>query len=139
MVVANELRIGNYLKDQDGLIVVVKGIDSDRSYEHKGKLHVGTAQCYYNEYNGTTGKWLETLNPIPLTEEVLLKCGFMGNESSYYLHKDFASLHLEKPFLDSAHYLVKTILGDKLTSVKSVHQLQNLLFATTGKELEIHL
>jgi hypothetical protein len=68
------------------------------------------------------------ISPIPLTPEILEKCGFVLMEGSWYnlLYIDpvgagrFKCLY-SVPYLD---YL---------------HQLQNLYFALTGKELEINL
>jgi len=56
------------------------------------------------------------IEPIPLTEEWLCKLGF-----------------------DNNHWATKWILEDMPipTGIKYVHQLQNLYFALTGKELTL--
>ncbi|MBQ0140398.1 MAG: hypothetical protein KBT36_14025 [Kurthia sp.] len=69
--------------------------------------------------------------PIPLTEEILLKCGF-----------------LNLPILDN-HFYVKgmlilkrdeTFIHDKTgVELKYLHQLQNLIYALTQQDLNIKL
>jgi hypothetical protein len=108
---ANELRIGNYVNDSIGLITI--GL------------------------NGNI-KFADVYHPIPLTEEWLLKFGFL-----YSLRLDdfmfkkgndcFEIQPYKEGFLNSVLYNDIEIL-DRL---QHVHQLQNLYFALTGEELTI--
>ena len=77
------------------------------------------------------------LEPIELTEEILLKCGFEKREDGDYnlfkysevdivICSDFSSWKC-----DGINFSVNYI--------KYLHQLQNLYFALTNKELEINL
>ncbi len=83
--------------------------------------------------NNHTWVSLERINPIPLTEEILLKCGF-EKLGKYTFVCDSALMQLEiDVFTDK---LVHSILA---IEVKHLQQLQNLYHALTGEELEINL
>ncbi len=79
---SNELMIGDFLRvNRDGLcikkdtIVEIRSIDTDNNFPEKGLF--GCASCYPldgNQFNG--GVWLDYLDPIPLTPEILEKNGF---------------------------------------------------------------
>ena len=84
---------------------------------------------------------IENLNPIKLTEEILLKCGFekVKNKIDIFEKKrlrlfigsrgQFLAYLIEED-TTSAHYI---------NSYEYLHQLQNLYFALTGEELKINL
>lgn len=87
--------------------------------------------CNGNEYG--MGEYFKDLNPIPLTEEWLLKFGltktnggnFSCNDICVYDNLENINISLEN--------------GDisvELRCPKYIHQLQNLYFALTGEELE---
>ena len=74
----------------------------------------------------------DVFSPIILTQEILLKCG------------------LTKPFTNGHTYIKDTMsivfyngiienVGGVQIKIKSLHQLQNLYFLLSGKELEITL
>jgi hypothetical protein len=71
--------------------------------------------------------FMKLYDPIPLTEEWLLKFGFKIDKQ----HEcDFASIGVFTiSFRDNFFY--------DYTNLKYVHQLQNLYFALTGEELTI--
>ena len=92
----------------------------------------------YLEYNGTISQisnsdfidqeFAEDENefcdiPIPLTEEWLLKFGFKWNGFEW----EIENLFIKADF--------SMTLGSFKVKLESVHQLQNLYFALTGKEL----
>jgi hypothetical protein len=76
-------------------------------------------------------------DPIPLTPEILEKAGFKNPEKDLYLidlnadGKHFTLLKNLNGFVVLSHEITYVL--------KSVHQLQNLIFALTGNELEINL
>jgi len=121
-----ELRIGNlvYLVYPDGIThkVEITGILPDKVF-FKGK------SSGFSMY--------EAISPIPLTEEILLKCGFDENmvlstiegEIRYYGDGDI-NIGGEDSCTLGMVYIAKC---------KYLHQLQNLYFALTGKELEVEL
>ena len=84
---------------------------------------------------------LTSYTPIPLTEEWLLKFGFESKYKSVNMQWSFGGLELEQisdedddgnsiPQEEIFYY-------DWKFKVKYVHQLQNLYFALTEKELKI--
>ena len=80
---------------------------------------------------------IERINPIPLTEEWLLKFGFFGD--GFVWEKDEFIIGLYKTgyfHIPSKLILLQSTLSSKTgVEIKSVHQLQNLYFAITGDEL----
>ena len=74
------------------------------------------------------------IKPITLTEEILLKCGFERTEYNDYRH----------PVLIGTLTLFDGVCELHLSDlysvwVESLHQLQNLYYALTGKELEVYI
>ena len=77
-----ELQIGDYFrvaKDNlcisKGTVVEIRGIDADNSFEEKNLK--GCASCRpLDKYQFNGGIWVEHLEPIPLTAELLEKNGF---------------------------------------------------------------
>lgn len=108
MINANELRIGNAVSDPIGLDKMV-------SIEVLQNIRKGL------KYTG-----------IPLTPEILEKCGFVMHKTSQLWRKDNFYLH---------HYLISDneycfkYSDFTSSSIQYLHQLQNLYFALTGEEL----
>jgi hypothetical protein len=116
-----ELRLGNYINHSDFKVpMMVSGI----ILEDK--------RCYVTSIGGDStfmigGSW----DPIPLTEEWLLKFGFEQVGFNYYLNGF-------KIFFDSDSYfygLRDEGIMDK--HLEYLHQLQNLYFALTNEELKL--
>jgi hypothetical protein len=120
---SSELRIGNYFKHslfEDYLEI--------QSISESGL-------CSAKEVNG--GFEIEHTNPIPLTDEWLLKFGFEfhtnANCQNFYYAKDaFICIRADEDFEWFRYYN-----GDFYHELKYVHQLQNLYFALTGEELTL--
>ena len=70
--------------------------------------------------------------PITLTEEILLKCGFVYDDEF-----GLFSLHPITLYKQDGIFWYG-LLFDNI-EIKYLHQLQNLYFALTGEELEIKL
>jgi hypothetical protein len=80
---------------------------------------------------------LDKFEPIPLTEEWLLKFGFTKKENKQYWYKDDSMLRFA--LLDGC---LHCSIGDDKNGVLynrlySVHQLQNLFYAVNNTELTI--
>lgn len=116
---ANELRIGNWV------LFGEKGEPFKVESDDISKTAYGSFDYY----------------PIPLTEEWLVKfgasCDVVSGESVYYLTIVDSKFYFV--FSDDEYYLVDSN-GKMLISFGSeyaVHQLQNLYFSLTGKEIEL--
>jgi hypothetical protein len=127
---ANELRIGNkaLLTDINEICIITWISNKYIGYETKSRIGECIPSC---------------LKPIPLTEEWLLKFGFNTtfekiteiqineneNEVLYYdISEKCMSLYVP------VHYEDTSLI---FNHCKYVHQLQNLYFALSGKELVV--
>lgn len=121
---ASELRIGNKIKFiDDGTIFTVVSIDL------KGAGLENTSEFAWIEF--------ESLEPIPLTEDWLLKFGF-----DEYLSPTDLRIKIASGVLLQFHFGVNKTecwIGDEISrpNLIYVHQLQNLYHALTGEELTI--
>jgi len=75
----------------------------------------------------------DSVRPIPLTEDWLEKFGFKNTDAGWS-NGTKANLHKT---VNGGYMLPSFGHHDFVTELKYVHQLQNLYFALTGKELEI--
>jgi hypothetical protein len=117
---ASELRIGNYymFADNDGIVCrQVKEI----KHNQFGLL---------SDYDGVN---FENCRPLNLTEDWLFKFGFKGTEG-YYYDSEIGAIE----FYYEEEILVCDIYNYRNESVEYVHQLQNIFFALTNKELKIN-
>ena len=123
MIKANELRIGN-LVNADYLCKVV-GIDE-----------LGASLI---DVNGDESSIVyltdENIDPIPITEEWLLKFGFEGS-NGYYLCPKWYKFRFQKNSIIKFKGLIFN--NKKVNQLIYIHQLQNLYFAITGEELTIN-
>mgnify|MGYP000976602942 CR=1 FL=1 len=76
------------------------------------------------------------LQPIPITEEWLLKFGFR-KDGMYY---ENAHLQLSKIISKNGYdcYCTDLDFSVFMTELEHIHQLQNLYFALTGEELTLN-
>lgn len=125
MIDVGKLRIGDYVYLQN----------SKTPYKI---TEIGYSEIEYPRYE-TSGissgavfrTYVENLNPIPLTEELLLKCGFERKHFGSVTVYCHLSIELD------AYFCLKGV--DYNIPVRSLHQLQNLYFDLIGKELEVNL
>lgn len=103
-----ELRIGNLVYDENSQVHEITGHDL-WSWE------------------------FADFKPIPINEEWLLKLGLAKDRNIYT--KGWSYLYY---FEDSYSFGINVECGIELRQIKHVHQLQNLYFALTGKELEVN-
>lgn len=133
-----ELRIGNLVQGPDGVAKVEKLVSENRENLIRA-WYIEQGQCAF-------GCREDSIKGIPLTEEWLIRMGFDNPKGmKYVIYFDGKSqweggLNLHDHGTDA--FFVGVIAGnDQYCSigitVKYVHQLQNLYFALTEKELEI--
>ena len=132
---ASELRIGNKIKFMDdGTIFTVVSIDL------KGAGLENISEFAWIEF--------ESLEPIPLTEEWLLKFGFKQNLDKWFEINYFTDCTLSAEKMGILINLCsnRCAILDTDTDQQSamtakriyyLHQLQNLFFSLTGEELTL--
>ena len=130
MIKPNELRIGNYVYEKywcnDKRNYILEQLKIESIFKSHIVDHLDNAyECNY-------------IIPIPLTEKILLKCGFVldilnNGDSPVWLNDNNFYIN-SKTFQpeDGGFYICRY-------EIKYLHQLQNLYFVLTQKELEIQL
>lgn len=134
MVDVRELRIGNFFK-----ISVCDNFRVDEIYKNEDGFY-----CVKNNI-GCNGSYLygavEDLQPISLTEELLLKCGF-NVECYEFQIKEQLLLAIEDFWIlynTRTNFYVVIFFNKAFKQIEYLHQLQNIYFDLTGKELEVKL
>ncbi len=118
MIQANELREGNWVIPMYEL----QGEDHDYDYGPPVMFHWQNLFEAHKHYKA-----------IPITDEILIKCGFEKDSDGCY------------KLLNCLYYVVNKLqIAINYTPIinapcESLHQLQNLYFALTGNELNIDL
>jgi len=79
----------------------------------------------------------EGIEPIPITEELLLKLGFIFKDNIYYSPEYRIGNRLKVIGFDG-NYIVSFNMYFNI-DIKYLHQLQNIYCAITGDELEVKL
>jgi hypothetical protein len=132
-MIAQELRIGNYIGIGDGMTKVVA--------IRQGMVESENAHIYHKD-----------LKPIPLTPDILTKCGFENDtediktgydrDNGYEFYKlpttTFIISERDGEFRKYWEVDEDTFYSWHGVEIKYLHQLQNLFFALTGEELKIN-
>jgi hypothetical protein len=122
---ANELRIGNYLQGKTRFVQVTK-IYSEHA------IGIGSGDPYYVSGENPC------LTPIPLTEEWLLKFGFLHSlRLDDFMFKKGNDCFQIQPYKEGFSNSVLYNDMEIVDKLQHFHQLQNLYFALTGEELTI--
>ncbi len=122
----SHLRIGNLVQFENEFHHIA-AIQWDKTIRLKCE-----DSTHANYYRGTIGCYgMYSIDPIPLTEEWLLKFGFISNPYEDRYEKGL--IHVECDKTKGATYL----WINNMPHIKHIHQLQNLYFAITGEELTI--
>jgi len=131
---SKELRIGNYVKcplDETFLKVTTL----------KNKLIIASKGENIN-YNA--------IEPFPLTEEILLKCGFVEGDNKWFNEMYYTDCKEATELFVISFNLVSNRLAIYEIDMEDtciftgkkvyyLHQLQNLFYALTGEELTVEL
>lgn len=123
-MIAHELRIGNYVD------YPLEGYDS---------IHKVTVYTLKDLDNCN-----KDIKPIPLTEEILLKCGFENKMNLMYISIFEGMLCISINDFSYGLYSTEQRFNIGLSYTNSskieyLHQLQNLYWSLTQKELQIEL
>lgn len=118
-----DLRIGNllYYNNEEKEIASIN-LDSTIRFKDKEKGCIGCFKIY-----------LDLIKPIPITEEWLLKFGFKYNNPTYEWYDKSAVFFIQVNYL--GFDLIAKFHNQVIREIKYVHELQNLYFALTEKEL----
>lgn len=108
---ANELRLGNWIKDGN-------------EYEQVTSDHIKCAESGRCEYD-----------PIPINKKWLEKFGFKYSEFEDLHQKNGYDIDIEENLY--CHFYIAEY-GDWYKDIEYVHEFQNLYFALTGEELTIN-
>jgi hypothetical protein len=143
MLKASELRIGN-------IVYHINDITRIYSVDSGGIIHWHINDLKINKESGreqNSDKFI--LNPIPLTEEILLKCGFERYKTYLFrkrINDDFYLIFSPKD--TRPLYCILRMYNDDMDILQEcnnsvdcnyLHQLQNLYFALTNEELTVKL
>lgn len=136
MIDAREFRIGNWVEARDG---------KNKSYVQVD----GFLFWHFQLANADGGQAIEinSVQPIPLTPEILESCGFgiksLTNGVNYIpvpkLPRPLIIVFVQDHFILSMRQDAFPELIDLQARGSTLHQLQNLYFALTGEELQINL
>jgi hypothetical protein len=126
MIQANELRIGNYYMFADCEGIVYRSVKEIKHNQFG----------LQSDYDGVN---FEICKPIILNEEWLLKFGFKESDEGFMKIKTRKkSIYLEINLRDKRTILFSSNhYYNDIYHVKYIHELQNLYFALTQKELKI--
>lgn len=148
MIKPQELRIGNWVRfpysgyEQVG--------DIERIEQDSGT----NTEYYISSINDRFPRYYTEIEPIPLTLEILEKCGFeKENEKRDYGLVYFVPetkfiirrVNFERPILGKDDFSFSLEFSDEknwctiINRIPHLHQLQNAIFALTGKELNVKL
>jgi hypothetical protein len=126
---ATELRINN----------LVNAVMTNEVYSiDLWALNVIEEGNYQNSHNTKT----KVFKPIPLTEEWLLKFGFIGKYKSVHTHWNYKGFGIEQKSdeddFGGSIPIEQVFYYEYRYDIEHVHQLQNLYFALTGEELTLN-
>ena len=128
-----ELKIGNYLFFEKE-IQQVSSIHSDETIRLKANADENCHGCYSVTQTN--------IKPIPITEEWLIKFGYVKFKSNEIYNEWGLIIDgiLKYKIIETVNYLKNNSKftipnSDKPIMIQYIHQLQNLYFVLTGEEL----
>lgn len=150
MIQANELRIGNYVYMIGDTAEELEYLETTCQFDRVAQVtsfsehDTGVVSHWKakSSIGGTihSGGYSEHLHPIPLTEEILLKCGFKIYKDSMYCG-GIGPLGLVKD--DGKYFLCAQddtgYILDGAVQIESLHHLQNVYSDLEREELNVQL
>lgn len=125
MINPNEVRPGNW-------VIKITGVDA------RNQLFYAFKAVAPDEYFYT---FVAVCYPIPLTPDVIGKCGFKHDFGDWYINQPEEGVEDGMPFLRFKHSDQSWYLWDTRLPAQPLflHQLQNLFYTLTHQELEVQL
>lgn len=144
MIQANDLRLGNRVLHQSGIITIQQLLPNTVVYDTQMKVQKDTALVstsyditYHSEVIEEVKEAEYTeLAPIPLSPAVLAQCGFKNFLRDSWIFKHSTG-HIELELSEKGLQLRQPTAT--WIMIKYLHQLQNFIYVITGKELVIDL
>jgi hypothetical protein len=131
---ANELRIGNWISDSGGKIWQIDFWESANKVSSKYPsmgIHTVFGEIFAHPFT----EEVEYLQPILITEEILLKCGLIKENEFIFVFPN-TSFRLWGFAWTIQQFLIGINWVDiNSRSIKYLHQLQNIYFSLTQEEL----
>lgn len=137
----HELRVGNYIQ------LYRKPINKAKTFYKIAEIWLREGEYYIGGEDGFQCNADTGIEPIPLTEEILMKCGFeffkYHNINTVWEKEDFNFFlakhgetwvmgHFDNESCSSVSYFAHG-------NIQFLHQLQNLYWSICGEELKITL
>lgn len=132
MIQVNELRINNVI-EYFGDFYRVTTINYRQAD--------GTYETFFVRLRGgeTHSSKVEEIIPIPLTEDILLKCGFEWNDLARCYQDDHMIELVNEEGINPNYFIWHNNGMVGRNPMCYLHQLQNIYFSLVGKELEVNL
>lgn len=142
MIRANELRKNNLVKDRGGKILRIDWLENGKVCQDMGTYNAPPfGQVPYHPLTED----FEFLQPIKLTEDILLKCPQFvfddmedTNEENTWFWFKHRSIAFGSDKSSNFNFVVIRINKEEII-IKYLHDLQNKVYEFTGTELEINL
>lgn len=132
----NELRLGNYVSDDENKVVKICRLESDNYVKFNGN---NSGSLYVLEEltvtNSTPYVLSKTINPIPITEQWLLDFGFNQTRKNGHFLSFTHNISGHLIYLDNNIFFFSLVGKHKL---QYIHELQNLFFAFYKEELTLN-
>lgn len=121
-----ELKIGNWVYDSKTTMFPMQVVAIGTDWIHLD---------FFGNEGDVWEKYLQDVEPIPITKEILLKCGFEQINYKFF-KKPYMSIYktCDGWFVHIDDVQFQTAVA---IPVKHIHQLQNAYYLATNKELEI--
>jgi len=145
MIHTKELRYGNIAQTRDGELITVQQILSNTIiYDTQIEVNreaVNVNGSYGMDYITQMKEVVkevdyQEINPIALTPEILKKCGFRNFLREEWI-VSIGNTHIDFEYVNDG--LKLRCPAPSLANIKYLHQLQNLIFAISMRELDVEL
>ena len=143
-----QLRAGNLVTTNgkpagttNGNVYKVLSTDSANRLDELKLIGGATIEILDGEYRTTVGAWLDYLDPIEITDDLLRKIGFPFWQKScsgrVYLRLGDYSIEIDP--IDKYILYIRNNRGYEILSarIKYLHDIQNLIFDITNLELNV--